>query len=157
MNLLFVESTTFEPLWGYIWSKWMLGCAPDLWSLLALLKRTWFYFGAETPIWSNLKTCTLSPHFKSCWGPSALKPEQDFRRGVRPNPESLTSLPTSWNDVLQLPRLLRLLLPQNRGHYWNIFRRKVNPQSRLHGQQKKGFCSLQFQLDNQPWQGKNKL
>lgn len=65
-----------------IWSKWMLGRAPDLWSLVALLKLTWFHLGAQPPIWSDLETCTLFPlHFKSCWGPSALKPERDFRGG----------------------------------------------------------------------------
>lgn len=135
-NLLsaFCRKHNLWAMWGYIWSKWMLGCAPDLWSLVALLKLTWFHLGAQTPIWSNLETCTLSPHFKSCWGPSALKPERDLRGGVRPCPESLTSLPTSWNDVLQLPRLLRLLLPKNWGHYWNIFMRRINPRSRLYGQ-----------------------
>lgn len=51
------ESISAQP------SKWMLGCAPDLWSLSPLLKLTWFHLGAQTPIWSNLKACTLSPTF----------------------------------------------------------------------------------------------
>lgn len=106
---------------------WMLSCAPDLWSLIALLKQTLFHLGTQTPMWSNSKACTWSPHFKSCWGPSALKPEWDFKGGVRQCPESLTSLPTSWNDVLQLPRLLRLLLPKYWDHYWNILGEVQNP------------------------------
>lgn len=106
----------------------MLGCAPDLWSLGALLKLMWFHLGAQTPIWSNLRACTLRPlphltpsHFNSCGGPSALKPEWDFKGGLRLCPESLTSLPASWNDALQLPRLLRLPLPKYWDHDWNIW------------------------------------
>lgn len=79
-NLLsaFCRKHNLWAMWEYIWSKWMLGCAADLWSLVALLKLTWFHLGAQTPTWTDSKTCTLYPHFKSCWGPSALKPEQDF-------------------------------------------------------------------------------
>lgn len=137
-------------MWGYIWSKWMLGCAPDLWSLVGLLKLTWFHLGAQTPIWSDLETCTLSPHFRSCWGPSALKPERNLRGGgeaVSRIPNLITHLlkwcpPAAQSAQAPTAQKLRSLLE----HFYAQNKPTVPTLWRARTSRKSGFAVCSFNL-----------